>query len=165
MRQMRKHKVYFAFILGGLTLVTLAYPLSLGPASWLVDRGWVRAETVNALFGPLRSCTDGTPLGDLAISYQRLWSKRTFTDGTSWGLSHGTIAFYTSPKPLPLVESDVAVPMRDGTILRADVCRPDGPGPFPVLVLRTPYGRPKKFDAYTKAGYIVVSQDARGRYA
>ena len=27
------------------------------------------------------------------------------------------------------VETDLAVPMRDGTVLRADVYRPDGPGP------------------------------------
>jgi putative CocE/NonD family hydrolase len=55
--------------------------------------------------------------------------------------------------------------MRDGVILRADVFRPDGGGPFPALVLRTPYGKQgKKFDAYVNAGYIVVCQDARGRY-
>src|SRR5206468_1126833 len=39
--------------------------------------------------------------------------------------------------PPARVERDVAVPMRDGTILRADVHRPAGPGPFPVLVSRT----------------------------
>ncbi|MBM3877970.1 MAG: CocE/NonD family hydrolase [Verrucomicrobia bacterium] len=64
------------------------------------------------------------------------------------------------------VERDVAVPMRDGVVLRADVFRPGEGGPFPVLVTRTPYGKQgKKFDAFVKAGYIVVSQDARGRYA
>jgi len=63
-------------------------------------------------------------------------------------------------------ERSVAVPMRDGVVLRADVFRPDEPGPHPVLVLRTPYGKGGgKMDAYTKAGYIVVRQDARGRYA
>jgi putative CocE/NonD family hydrolase len=64
------------------------------------------------------------------------------------------------------VERDVAVPMRDGVVLRADVYRPIGAGPFPVLVERTPYGKHGiKPDAYVKAGYIVVAQDARGRYA
>src|SRR5947208_16096041 len=33
------------------------------------------------------------------------------------------------------------VPMRDGTILRADVYRPTGTGPRPVLVQRTPYDK------------------------
>jgi len=69
-----------------------------------------------------------------------------------------------------IVERNVPVPMRDGTILRADVHRPDRGGPYPVLVQRTPYGKDSKvgtggnFDAFVKAGYIVVSQDVRGRY-
>ncbi|MDZ4402717.1 CocE/NonD family hydrolase [Prosthecobacter sp.] len=63
-------------------------------------------------------------------------------------------------------EKNAAVPMRDGVILRANVFRPEGEGPWPVLVLRTPYGKDaQKPDAYVKAGYIVVTQDARGRYA
>jgi putative CocE/NonD family hydrolase len=33
-----------------------------------------------------------------------------------------------------------------------------------VLVVRTPYGRPKNADRFVQAGYIVVCQDARGRY-
>lgn len=64
------------------------------------------------------------------------------------------------------VERDVAVPMRDDVVLRANVFRPDAPGPHPVLLLRTPYGKDAvKTDPYVKAGYIVVTQDARGRYA
>jgi uncharacterized protein len=30
------------------------------------------------------------------------------------------------------LETNVAVPMRDGTILYADLYRPEGPGPYPV---------------------------------
>lgn len=64
------------------------------------------------------------------------------------------------------VEKNVAVPMRDGVILRANVFRPDGEGPWPVLVLRTPYGKDaQKGEPFANAGYIVVTQDARGRYA
>ncbi len=62
------------------------------------------------------------------------------------------------------IEQNVPVPMRDGVILRADVHRPDRGGPYPVLVQRTPYGKGGNFDRYVKAGYIVVSQDVRGRY-
>jgi putative CocE/NonD family hydrolase len=55
--------------------------------------------------------------------------------------------------------------MRDGTVLRADVYRPAGPGPFPVLVIRTPYSkRGQRADPYVAAGYVVVAQDARGRF-
>jgi predicted acyl esterase len=52
------------------------------------------------------------------------------------------------------VERNVAVPMRDGVMLRADVYRPEGPGPRPVLVLRTPYGKEggNPVEAYVKAG-------------
>lgn len=65
-----------------------------------------------------------------------------------------------------ITQRDVAVPMRDGVVLRANVFRPDRGGPYPVLVLRTPYGKPSGgMDRYVIAGYIVVTQDARGRYA
>lgn len=75
----------------------------------------------------------------------------------------------TVPDELPpgvLVERNVPATMRDGVILRADVYRPDKGGPYPVLVLRTPYGKHGvKPYVQAKAGYIVVCQDARGRYA
>ena len=64
------------------------------------------------------------------------------------------------------IERNVPVPMRDGTILRADVYRPDRGGPYPVLVHRTPYGKFRRLslNRFVTAGYIVVDQDARGRY-
>jgi len=64
---------------------------------------------------------------------------------------------------------NVAVPMRDGVILRADVLRPSGAGKFPVLVYRTPYGKDAAQREYTtfehavSRGYAVVVQDVRGR--
>ena len=67
-------------------------------------------------------------------------------------------------------EQNVAVPMRDGVVLRADVLRPKGNGPFPVLVYRTPYGKENALRDYTtfvhavERGYAVVVQDVRGRY-
>ncbi len=67
---------------------------------------------------------------------------------------------------------DVPQPMRDGTILRADVYLPPGGGPAPALLERTPYskhdspecqvGAPAFFAAH---GYAVVIQDVRGRFA
>lgn len=69
-----------------------------------------------------------------------------------------------------IVELNVAVPMRDGTVLRADVRRPGRGGPFPVLVYRTPYGKEEAAHDYTMVqqavarGYAVVVQDVRGRY-
>lgn len=68
-------------------------------------------------------------------------------------------------------EANVAVKMRDGVVLRADVWRPPGDGPFPVLVYRTPYDKDDaiaEYPIFKKAvarGYAVVAQDVRGRYA
>jgi len=62
-------------------------------------------------------------------------------------------------------ELNVPVAMRDGVVLRANVFRPDRGGPYPVLVMRTPYSKKgRRFNRYVQAGYIVVCQDARGRY-
>lgn len=69
------------------------------------------------------------------------------------------------------VDRDVAIAMRDGVVLRADIYRPAQGGPFPVLVFRTPYGKhyaAKSDRVHAKAvdrGYAVVLQDVRGRYA
>jgi hypothetical protein len=68
-------------------------------------------------------------------------------------------------------ENSAAIPMRDGTLLHADVLLPNKGGPFPVLVYRTPYGGKNALQEYTtfrhalERGYAVVVQDVRGRYA
>ena len=63
-------------------------------------------------------------------------------------------------------EFDVEVPMRDGVILRANVFRPAGPGRFPGLLVRTPYGKGKGgYARQVRAGYAVLVMDTRGRYA
>ncbi|WP_033288433.1 CocE/NonD family hydrolase [Amycolatopsis jejuensis] len=70
------------------------------------------------------------------------------------------------------VDTEFRVPMRDGVELATSVWRPDGPGPFPALLVRTPYGKdgadlygnqklPDVF-ALVEAGYAVVAQDVRG---
>ena len=69
------------------------------------------------------------------------------------------------------VDTNVAVPMRDGVILRADIWRPVSDGRYPTLVYRTPYGKHQSTAAFATArkavvrGYVVVMQDVRGRYA
>ena len=65
-----------------------------------------------------------------------------------------------------ITEIDVGVPMRDGILLRANVWRPDTPGAFPGILVRTPYGKAESgCERYVRAGYAVVCQDIRGRYA
>jgi len=66
-----------------------------------------------------------------------------------------------------IFECDVLMPMRDGTKLTANIFRPEGEGQYPVILMRSPYGKPdnKHNDArrYTEAGYAMVIQDCRGR--
>src|SRR5258705_9255761 len=65
-------------------------------------------------------------------------------------------------------EHNVAVKMRDGITLRADIYRPKVDGQFPVLLQRTPYDKNGGVNFGLKAaarGYVVIIQDVRGRYA
>ena len=67
-------------------------------------------------------------------------------------------------------ETEVEATMRDGTILRADIFRPEAPGRFPVLLTRTPYDKRRPWpievsQALARCGYVTVIQDIRGRYA
>ena len=70
-------------------------------------------------------------------------------------------------------QTNVAVPMRDGVVLRADVYRPAGGGRHPTLLHRLPYGKhsPRYRSMYLDPmraldrGYAVVIQDVRGRHA
>jgi uncharacterized protein len=71
-----------------------------------------------------------------------------------------------------LVQKNVPATMRDGTTLMANVYRPAGGGPYPVLLTRQPYGKDLPIATTyldsikaAEAGYIIVIQDVRGRYA
>jgi len=77
-----------------------------------------------------------------------------------------------------IFEHDVAVPVRDGTVLRADVYRPEAEGEFPVLMSLSAYqkslDRILPHDApfthverpepewWTARGYVLVFVDTRG---
>src|SRR5207302_7732123 len=69
------------------------------------------------------------------------------------------------------VARDIPARMRDGVTLFADVYVPEGAGPFPVLLMRTPYGKTQAQDSihthplwYARRGSIVAVQDVRGRW-
>ena len=47
----------------------------------------------------------------------------------------------SEPRFATVHEQNLAVPMRDGTVLRANVTRPEAAGRYPVLVERTPYNK------------------------
>jgi putative CocE/NonD family hydrolase len=68
------------------------------------------------------------------------------------------------------VERGLAMRARDGVTLYADVYRPDAPGKFPVLVMRTPYDKSLDLgltekDYFPQRGYVLVVQDTRGRFS
>ena len=82
------------------------------------------------------------------------------------------------------IDRDVMIAARDGVRLATDIYKPDGDGPWPVLMERTPYGKhlpsrseitlakpdePMSREAFARPfvedGYVVVFQDKRGRYA
>jgi putative CocE/NonD family hydrolase len=78
-----------------------------------------------------------------------------------------TFPLQTLAADLVVIEHGVAVKMRDGTILRADIFRPSAPGKFPILLTRTPYDKRHDLDFSLKGvarGYVVINQDVRGRY-
>jgi len=62
---------------------------------------------------------------------------------------------------------DVMIPMRDGAKLAANIFKPKGDGKFPVILMRTPYGKGDESwgeaKRYLPAGYAMVIQDCRGR--
>lgn len=67
-----------------------------------------------------------------------------------------------------IVEADVGVPMRDGVRLSTMIYRPDGDGPFPVILVRTPYKKELndlRARFYARRGYVFAVQDVRGRFA
>ncbi|UOY01899.1 CocE/NonD family hydrolase [Blastococcus sp. PRF04-17] len=64
---------------------------------------------------------------------------------------------------------EVAVPMRDGVVLRADVYLPETAPRHPTVLLRSPYRRGGAFPAlfalpYARRGYAVVLQSVRGTF-
>ena len=70
------------------------------------------------------------------------------------------------------IQHDVPARMRDGVVLRADVYRPEGEGPWPTLLMRTPYDKREPLILIlldplraARAGFMVVVQDTRGRVA
>jgi putative CocE/NonD family hydrolase len=70
--------------------------------------------------------------------------------------------------PQAVEEHGATMKTRDGVTLRADIYRPAGEGPFPVLLTRTPYNK-DNFAGFGQQGaargFMVVAQDVRGRYS
>jgi hypothetical protein len=88
--------------------------------------------------------------------------------------SFGSIAILAAGCGLSLAQTpapkftEMFMPMRDGVVLAANVYLPAGNGPFPAILLRTPYLKdnarePQAAQKYVDAGYAYVDQDTRGK--
>ena len=76
----------------------------------------------------------------------------------------------TAQAPAPPAFTEVFTPMRDGVKLAANVFKPDSAGPWPVVLMRTPYLKDGRMMSalggakrYTDHGYVFVLQDVRGK--
>ncbi len=65
-----------------------------------------------------------------------------------------------------LKPTEYMVAMRDGVKLATDVYLPEGQGPWPVILTRTPYNKSRFNQSvqWTSNGYAYVVQDCRGRF-
>jgi len=66
------------------------------------------------------------------------------------------------------VRAEVKIPMRDGVRLAAKLFLPKAEGKFPAILMRSPYGKEDTSELgdalfHVARGYVVVSQDCRGR--
>jgi len=89
------------------------------------------------------------------------------------------IGLLVSSAPIVVAEDspsffDTYVEMSDGALLYTRVYLPDpdvwGPGPYPVILYRTPYGigtpdSAPRWPVDIQLGYVRVDQDTRGRYS
>jgi predicted acyl esterase len=70
----------------------------------------------------------------------------------------------TAPARPPMEEM---ASMRDGIKLSTAIYLPEGKGPWPAVLIRTPYGKQTQamgHEKWTSRGYALVVQDCRGRF-
>ena len=63
------------------------------------------------------------------------------------------------------ISETLEIPMGDGTELHLEIWYPQtGPGPWPVVLARTPYGAAASlpFEIFVSLGYVAIGQDIRG---
>jgi len=78
--------------------------------------------------------------------------------------------FATALAGAATTKTTVMVPMRDGVRLATDVYLPSPQGKWPAILIRTPYNKSHQLAPVLAAaanfrGYVLVTQDMRGRFA
>jgi len=64
-------------------------------------------------------------------------------------------------------QTGIEVPMRDGIRLATDLYLPTSPGPYPAILIRTPYSKGEMKpvgEFFARYGFAVAVQDTRGRH-
>lgn len=95
--------------------------------------------------------------------------RREIEEFTANAQSETPVVFGARTEQAAKGATEVFADMRDGVKLAGNLYLPDGPGPFPIVVQRTPYGKDTMFahpswaKKYTKHGYGFLVQDVRGK--
>ena len=74
---------------------------------------------------------------------------------------------FCSSSVIAVEPTEEMVAMRDGVKLSTIIYLPEGSGPFPVVLIRTPYGKQSQTRAnaeWTRNGFALVVQDVRGTF-
>jgi predicted acyl esterase len=82
-------------------------------------------------------------------------------------ISLGSVVNAQQPAPARSNKIEQMVAMRDGVKLATTVYLPDGTGPWPVVLIRTPYGKSTQAignEKWTARGFALAVQDCRGTF-
>jgi uncharacterized protein len=161
-----------------LPLLLLApSPFGAHAAAQAGQQAAARADApAGAQAGPQAGARAGPVAGDPGVIVNAMLAAGTSTgigDDRVHALSAGGATHDVAAERAPvIIERDVPARMRDGVRLYADIYRPAGDGPFPALLMRTPYdkagetqsARLAMTEAAVRRGYVVVIQDTRGQF-
>jgi hypothetical protein len=140
----------------------------LSPKNVTVNGSVQTARRFDVSVGSLELELDQSESGEIVAMDVPSQKLRMIEDGWD-GLFVDPLAAYpelSQPSFNTKREANVRVKMRDGVELSTDLTLPVSEGKFPVVLIRTPYGREEEDLAgefYAKRGYVLVCQDCRGR--
>jgi len=91
----------------------------------------------------------------------------------TWNANNSTILQNNSNKPVNYTVKTIfgqETPLRDGVKLISDIWLPKDDGKYPVIIIRTPYGRSAAYmnyagmgEYFARQGYVFMVQDVRGK--
>ncbi len=135
-----------------------------------VETGVAESASLEAMMHWMtQSAANREAMGQAAAAYVRQEHAPARVAEMLWGLARSLclMLIFVLAAGAAVPEA-IQVPMRDGVKLAAHLYRPDTKGRFPILLLRTPYGRTAQLtpnqESLLHRGFAVVLQNVRGRY-